>query len=699
MLFKTDRNVWRVAPASRAAMLVDAATYFGAVRSAMVKAQRSILVAGWDLHAQTRLVGPSGEADDGYPATLAEFLIALVTERPQLEISLLLWDFPVLYAAERDPFPTYSLRWNTPPQIRFCLDDCVPLGSSQHQKIVVVDDKVAFSGGLDITIRRWDTNAHRLDDPHRIDPAGKTYKPFHDVQMVIDGKAAEALGELMRLRWSCAALEMLRRVSCDGDPWPDHVNADFNEIDIAIARTQPRYEDQPEVLEVERLYHDSIDTAERTIYIENQFLTSEPIAERLARRLRERPALELLIVAPNSHDSWFEAHSMKAGRVNFAKIVRDAGGDRVHLVYPQVSGGGRSVPTMVHSKVMVIDDTLLRVGSANLNNRSMGTDTECDLAIVANTDAERARIVEMRNRLLGDHTGCSAELVATAIQTGGGSLIAAAKALGRNGHSLEPIEDIPEAPDDLSAAIQSVADPRRPFGIERFIRKISGGVPARHVATMAKIVFAGLALIALALAWRYMPLAKPEAVRAAFASIAESHWAPVIVIMTFVGAGLVMFPVLMLIAASAAAFGPWFGFTYAALGALASAVVGYSIGAAVGKRPLRNILGPRLNKVRQRIAKRGVIAVAAIRLVPIAPFTVVNLVAGASGIPVFDFIAGTLLGLLPGLIAISAVGHQFARIMTSPAPMDFVLLGAAVMAWIAVSIGIQAMVSRWSNAR
>lgn len=699
MLFKPNRNVWRVAPANRAAMLVDAADYFGAIRSAMLKAQRSILVAGWDLHAQTRLVGPSGEADDGYPATLAEFLTALVIERPQLEIGLLLWDFPVLYAAERDPFPTYSLRWNTPPEIRFCLDDCVPLGSSQHQKIVVVDDKVAFSGGLDITIRRWDTNAHRFDEPHRVDPAGKPYKPFHDVQMMVDGKAAEALSELMRSRWTSAACETLRRVQCDSDPWPDHVKADFNDIDIAIARTLPRYEDQREVTEVERLFHDSIDTAERTIYIENQFLTSEPIAERLARQLRERPALELLIVAPNSHDSWFEAHSMKAGRMGFSTIVRDAGGDRVHLVYPQVAGGGRSVTTMVHSKVMVVDDAFLRIGSANLNNRSMGADTECDLAIVANTDAERARIVEMRNRLLGDHTGSTAEQVAAAIEASGGSLIAAAKALGRDGHTLQPIMDIPETSDEFSAAIQSVADPRKPFGIERFVNKITGGIPSRHVATMAKIVFAGLALIALALIWRYMPLAKPEAVRAAFASIAESNWAPLIVIAAFIGAGLAMFPVLLLIAASAAAFGPWLGFTYAALGALASAFVGYSIGVAVGKRPLRNILGPRLNKVRQRIAQRGVITVAAIRLVPIAPFTVVNLVAGASGIPVFDFIAGTLLGMLPGLIVISAVGHQFARIMTSPTPMDFVLLTAAVSIWIGVSIGVQAAVSRWSNAR
>ncbi len=698
MQFKPGHNVWRVEQAHRAAMLVDAATYFGAVRSAMIKAQRSILVAGWDLHAQTRLVGPSGEADDGYPATLAEFLSALVTERPHLDISLLLWDFPVLYAAERDPFPTYSLSWTTPPQIRFCLDDCVPLGSSQHQKIVVVDDKVAFSGGLDITIRRWDTGAHAIDEAHRVDPDGKPYKPFHDVQMMVEGKAAEALGELMRARWACAACENLRRTESDSDPWPDHVPADFNDIEVAIARTQPRYEDQDEVLEVEALFYDSIATAERSIYIENQFLTSEPIAAALAQRLGERPALELLIVAPNSHDSWFEAHSMRAGRVHFAKILRDAGGDRVSLVYPQVSDGLRNVPTMVHSKVMVIDDTFLRIGSANLNNRSMGTDTECDVAIAARNSAERARIVEMRNRLIGDHTGCTAEHVAAAIVHANGSLIAAAKVLQNNGHSLQPISD-DAAVDELSAAIQSVADPRKPFGIERFVRELAGGIPARHVATMAKVVFAGLALLALALAWRYMPLAKPEVVRTFFASIAESHWAPVIVVTAFVGAGLVMFPLLMLIAASAAAFGPWFGFAYAALGALASAAVGYGIGAAVGKRPLRNILGPRLNRVRQRIARRGVVTVAAIRLVPIAPFTVVNLIAGASGISVFDFVAGTLLGLLPGLIAISAVGHQFARIMTAPTPLDFALLAAAVAAWIAISVGIQAAVSRWSNAR
>jgi uncharacterized membrane protein YdjX (TVP38/TMEM64 family) len=158
--------------------------------------------------------------------------------------------------------------------------------------------------------------------------------------------------------------------------------------------------------------------------------------------------------------------------------------------------------------------------------------------------------------------------------------------------------------------------------------------------------------------------------------------------------------VTVLIAASAAAFGPWLGFSYATVGALASALATYGVGAALGKRTLRDLLGPRLNRVRQRVAKRGIVAVAAIRLVPVAPFTVVNLVAGASSIPVFDYVLGTLIGMLPGMVMISAVGNQFARIMTAPTAYDLAILAAAVTGWVALSIGVQAAVSRyWSRGR
>lgn len=682
-------------------MLIDAAAYFGAVRRAMIQAQRSIVVAGWDIHSQTRLVGSSGEADDGYPVLLAEFLAALVEERPKLEICLLLWDFSVLYAAERDPFPTLTLRWNTPNRVRLCLDNCVPIGSSQHQKLVVIDDAIAFSGGIDMTIRRWDSGEHMLDDPGRVDPAGRPYRPFHDVQMMVDGKAARALGELVRARWESAACETLPSVVSDNDPWPENVEPDFSDIEIGIARTQPRYEDQPQRREVEELFFDCIDGAERSIYIENQFLTAPRIAERLARRLREQPELEVLIVTLDSHDSWLEAHSMLAGRIRFTQTLHGAAADRVLWVHPQVGNGERSIATMVHSKVMIVDDRVLRIGSANLNNRSMGTDTECDLVIVAHNDDEGCRIETVRNRLLGDHCGATTEEVAIAIKEAGGSLVAAALTLQRNGHSLAPIVDDPKRADELLTMFGNVADPERPVGAEEFVTRMFGGyLPTRHIGVVVKVVVAGLFVVAVAGAWQFVPLADPKSVQAAFSSIAGSHAAPVIVVAAFLAGSFVLFPVTVLIGATAAVFGPFLGFAYAVLGALTSALATYAIGAAVGKRTLRDLLGPRLNRLRQRVARRGVIAVAAVRLVPIAPFIVVNLVAGASGIPVFSYVAGTLLGMLPGLIMISAVGHQIARILTAPSASELALLAGAVAAWIALSVGVQAAVSRyWSGGR
>ena len=219
MILQRGQNAWRVERADRMAVLVDAGAFFRAVREALLKAKRSVFIVGWDLHSQTRLVGETDRADDGYPETLADFLSALVRERPKLTVRLLLWDYSVLYANERELFPRIALGWKTPDRVRFALDDAVPFGASQHQKLVIVDDCVAFSGGLDVTIRRWDTSAHEVDSPHRVDPNGHPYRPFHDVQAVVDGAAARALGGIGRARWMCLTGERVQAVHGTRIPW------------------------------------------------------------------------------------------------------------------------------------------------------------------------------------------------------------------------------------------------------------------------------------------------------------------------------------------------------------------------------------------------------------------------------------------------------------------------------------------------
>ena len=90
--------------------------------------------------------------------------------------------------------------------------------------------------------------------------------------------------------------------------------------------------------------------------------------------MRERPELEVVLVVPRAHHSWLEALIMRTGRIRFMQILQQAGvAERVAMLCPQVADGRGSVDVMVHSKVMVVDDSLLRVGSANLNNPRSGS--------------------------------------------------------------------------------------------------------------------------------------------------------------------------------------------------------------------------------------------------------------------------------------------------------------------------------------
>lgn len=687
---RPKHNVWRIERANRAAVLIDAAAFFEAVRGACLKAERSILVVGWDIDSRTPLVGADGRPVDGFASGFADFLGELVQKRPDLRIHLLLWDYSLLYAGERELLPRLSLGWRMPERVTLCIDNSVPFGSSQHQKIVVVDDAVAFSGGLDLTIRRWDTTAHSVENSHRVDPSGHPYRPFHDVQMMVDGAAAHALALLARERW-CRANGGEPQVEPHGDPWPETVRADFTDVDVGIARTQPRYDDGEAVREAETLFVDSIDLAEREIYVENQFLSSSLIADRLANRLRDRPELEVVIVAPRTHDSWVERHTMRNGRIRFWRRVRAAGGDRVRLVYPAVEQGGRATDTMIHSKVMVVDDRFLRVGSANMNNRSMGADTECDLAIEAHTDRERAAILDIRNRLLGEHCGVTAADVA-AFLAQHGSLVRAADTLSAGGHSLRPIDDGEPDEGGLSSVVERLADPPRPIRPGRLARHLVARLRPLLVALACALVVLGIAL-----AWRYTPLSAlvtSDNVRTVLKSVRGEPWAIVVVVTVFVLAGAIVFPLNLLILTTAAVFGPWLGILYGGAGTVTSGVVMFLIGSRLGREALYRMLGERWRHGLEGVRKRGLLAVVTFRLLPVVPFTLVNLAAGASGIRFVDFLVGTMIGMLPGLVLLSIMGDRIVRILAEPSASDIAILVLCVVGLIGLAVAAQALLGR-----
>jgi phosphatidylserine/phosphatidylglycerophosphate/cardiolipin synthase-like enzyme/uncharacterized membrane protein YdjX (TVP38/TMEM64 family) len=694
-ILKPGRNVWRVEQARRVAVLIDGAAFFDAVRAAFLNAQRSIFIVGWDIDGRTRLVGEHDCPDDGYSPILAEFLTELVDTRPDLHVHLLLWDYSIIYASERELFPRLSLGWNTPPRVTLCLDGAVPFGSSQHQKLIVVDDAIAFSGGLDLTLRRWDTSEHRPVHPRRIDDSKRGYPPFHDVAMMADFEVARALAVLARRRW-CRAGQGEPPLAPIGDPWPRHVTPHFTDVRVGIARTEPAFGGQQEVREVQNLFFDCIDRAETTIYLENQFLSSMDVARRIALKIRERPNLQVLAISSRSYDSWAVDQSLGSGRDRFLRLLRRACADRVRLLYPVVGNGKHKTETNIHSKVMIIDDLLLRVGSANLNNRSMAVDTECDLVIEAQTETERAAIARIRNMLLADHCGVQPDVVASELAEQG-SLLRAADRLPAQGHALFPIPDNTPRRSLWTAALVYLADPKRPVSASGVWRRV------RHVLSRAGALALALTVVlGLILLWRVTPLSElvtAERVEWVLTLAAGSSWAPLWVLLTYVIAGLVEFPVLLLILATTVTFGPWLGFVYALVGVLVSAVLTYFLGTWFGRVALQKLLGGRSERLRQQIEQRGIMAVVAIRLLPIAPFSVVNFAAGACSVRLIDFVVGTIIGMLPGLIAISALGRQVATTITDFSFPSLALLLLLILAWIAMAAGVQFLLHRWLTRR
>src|SRR5688572_28937833 len=164
-LLQAGRNCWRIERAQRLAFLVDASAYFAALRSSLRQARRSVFILGWDFDSRIRLV-PDG-AGDGYPEELGEFLKEVVRRNRELRMYVLSWDFAMVFALSREWVPLYKLGWKThaSPRLRYRLDDRHPPSGSHHQKVVVIDDALAFVGGLDLTHGRWDTPEQRRDEP------------------------------------------------------------------------------------------------------------------------------------------------------------------------------------------------------------------------------------------------------------------------------------------------------------------------------------------------------------------------------------------------------------------------------------------------------------------------------------------------------------------------------------------------------
>ena len=483
-LFQPGRNCYRAAHSQRAALLVDGEAYFRALAHAALRATQSIVLIAWDFHSQTRL--HLNEA--GVPDLLGDFLNFLLRRNRRLRIFVLAWDYPLVFGRGREPPAGSDGGWQPHRRISFHYDSTSALGAAHHQKIVVIDGAVAFCGGIDLTLGRWDTTQHSSADPRRTN-VGETvpYGPVHDVMLAVDSDAARALQSVASERWRRATGRALPTAYAAGDPWPASLFPMFSDVDVALARTVPAARNEPAVTEVEALYLDLIAAARQYIYIENQYFTSKVLGNALAARLAEPSGPEVVVVSRLASSGWLEAPAMSALRALLMRKLRDADAHgRFHAWHPDTPG---EPACDVHSKLMIVDDEWLRVGSANFANRSMGLDTECDLVLEARGDsATRTAIASVRNALLAEHLGVARTDVQNAFAVTGSLGETVASLSTQDRRSLQRFERLEEPSPAMVALANGVADPRRPLSMEELIAGFdptASGPPVRRQAPSA----------------------------------------------------------------------------------------------------------------------------------------------------------------------------------------------------------------------
>ena len=401
--FKEGHNCKVVARADRMAILRSGKSYFDAFAHALSCAQRDVLIVGWDVHTSIKL-----RPHEDPELTLMRCIREAAEARPELTIRVLSWGFSELFELESHVLPNWRLNWSMPDNVIFRKHAHKALAAAHHQKLVIIDDTLAFGGGFDLSICRWDRLDHNPMDEHRINPYGQPYEPFHDYQYMVDGQAAVELCKIAYERWEDATGESIAPAGTDSKCWLDNIDPLFVDIDVAIARTQTSPE-HPNVEEIHELMLDAISSARQVLYMEQQYATAQELVELLAERLQEPEGPYVIIVVPVHNASLTE--ELTVGRLadrSFAYLREHDPHGRLFIGSPasrEEEPEAQWKNIFVHAKVLFVDDEMMVAGSANLSNRSMGLDTECSVGIRPASQANQDALVRTRDTIAATHFG------------------------------------------------------------------------------------------------------------------------------------------------------------------------------------------------------------------------------------------------------------------------------------------------------
>jgi len=394
-ILETGKNCWRICNIEQLSLLLDSQNYYQAFLECSQKAGQSLHIAGWEIDARM-LVDPLNKN----PNLSFRHYLNQISDKV-VDIHLLSWKAPFYLRFGRERFAGLKWKLNSSSKVKFTHNRYPYCFGSYHEKVAIIDQKCAFLGGIDLAKMRWDTTCHDGNDDRRRDWNGKRYNPIHDLQFVLTGSIINDIAEFIQKRSDKNLFFTQQSPSLTAPVWPDSFSPEIHKIKGAISRTDA----EEGIFEIEDLYVDAIRSAELFILIENQYFSHHGIIKELALQLKRDNGPEIVIILPVNYRGKFERSIYLTQRNRAIKVLKEADRyGRLKFYYPENASPKNFI--VVHSKYMVVDNSFMTLGSANLNYRSMRVDREINLGLDGQNKEKIQRfIADSVSRIMADHLG------------------------------------------------------------------------------------------------------------------------------------------------------------------------------------------------------------------------------------------------------------------------------------------------------
>ncbi len=374
--------------------------YFDRISRLLEVAEHYAIFAGWQIDSRIKLGNE----------TFKEKIIRICETKKDFHFYLLMWDHAYIYVRERELFQ--GRVWeNIHERVHFVFDNRHPMGASHHEKICIIDGKIAFCGGIDFCDDRWDCPDHFYNDPRRsLDRKGEKHGPYHDMAVQVSGPICEEIQNHIESRWRAISSiplpkRMLKQVKKTSDHRGHRVFFSRTLADVNSFR-----EKLSPVREVEFLFRDLIQLAQSRIILEGQYYWSKVLNDVLISKIVEMRGqkFKVILILADLQDIKSLTRYMMSYELSLLRRLQEAANFAgIELVMgspvampPEFNSFQPPKPIYIHSKVLIIDDRFLGIGTANFADRALRIDTEIHLTLEARNDFERNHVRQMANNIL-----------------------------------------------------------------------------------------------------------------------------------------------------------------------------------------------------------------------------------------------------------------------------------------------------------